>query len=289
MIELKKLVSEYLSENNKKTDKSPPGLYLLRREDEGAFEAVVYNPVVCLILQGSKITEANGQRVELSEGDALLVSHDLPVSSTITGASPQRPYLALVVSLDLSIVRGLYEQVGEVLQSEDRGQALTKSRVDDAWLDPVVRYTKLLENPVDTEVLGAQVLREIHYRLLMSPMGAMLRKLMTVDSHASRISKSILRIRQNFREPLAVADLAKDAGMSPSTFHGHFKSITGTSPLQYQKELRMIEARQLLLGGRESVSTASFSVGYESPTQFSREYTRKFGWPPSKDLGSQAA
>ena len=128
------------------------------------------------------------------------------------------------------------------------------------------------------------ILKEIHFRLLLSPIGGMLRNLLSVDSHASRISKSIQLIRASFKDPLKVPELAQAAGMSPSSFHEHFKSVTGTTPLQYQKDLRMIEARTLLSNGISSVSAAGFEVGYESPTHFSRDYSRKFGCSPKNHL-----
>ena len=167
-----------------------------------------------------------------------------------------------------------------------KGQAtsLSVSRADPAWTEPMVRYLELMRAPVDAQVLGPMILKEIHYRLLMSPIGGMLRNLLSVDSRASRVAKSIQWIRARFREPLIVGDLAQVAGMSPSSFHEHFKSVTGTTPLQYQKDLRMIEARTLLERGVPSVSFVGFEVGYESPTQFSRDYSRKFGCSPKHHL-----
>ena len=155
--------------------------------------------------------------------------------------------------------------------------------IDPAWLDPLERYLALMNRPLDARVLGPSLLREIHYRLLSSPIGGMLRNLLAVDSHASRIAKAIVQMRKGFRSPLAVADLARTAGMSASSFHDHFRSVTGTTPLQYVKELRLIEARRLLSDESCSVSAAAYCVGYESPTHFSRDYSRKFGCPPSQD------
>jgi AraC-like DNA-binding protein len=260
-----------------------PGLSVLRREAESAIEAYVYEPVVCLILQGSKVTAIGDQRVELQPGDALLVSHDLPVVSRITRASVEEPYLAVILSLDLGLVRSLYEEVAEAPAATDAVRSLSGGAVDPAWLAPLVRYFELIDNPLDAKVLGPSIRREIHYRLLLSPIGKMLRNLLVAGSHASRVAKAIERLRAGFRSPLSVAELAKTAGMSASTFHQHFKSVTGTTPLQYQKDLRLIEARALLAERNHSVSEAAFAVGYESPTHFSRDYSRKFGFPPSRD------
>ncbi len=257
-----------------------PAAHIFERTETTVFEAIVYNPVICLILQGRKEMSVGRRFIELDEGDVLLVSHDLPVASRITQASAERPYRALIVSLDLSILRGLYEQVGDAMPGKDHATSLSAAKADPAWTEPMVRYLELMDAPMDAQVLGPMILKEIHYRLLLSPIGGMLRNLLSVDSHASRISKSIQQIRARFREPLVVGELAQVAGMSQSSFHEHFKSVTGTTPLQYQKDLRMIEARALLERGVPSVSFAGFEVGYESATQFSRDYSRKFGCSP---------
>lgn len=263
-----------------------PKLTVLRKVEVTAFDAVVYNPVVCLILQGAKVTTIGDRITTLTAGDALIVSHDLPVQSKITVASVARPYLALILSVDLAIVRSLYEQVGSDLRESADARSLSSGPADPKLVDAVARYLALQDAALDAEVLGPSILREIHFRLLVSPTGGMLRSLLSVDSHASRISRAILKLRSEFRETLAVADLARVAGMSQSSFHGHFKLVTGTTPLQYQKDLRLIAARDLLRVGHHSVSAASFEVGYESPTHFSRDYQRKFGMTPSKEAAA---
>jgi AraC-like DNA-binding protein len=260
-----------------------PNLFVMRKEEISALEAVVYNPVICLILQGAKETTVGRQSVKLRVGDALLVSHDLPVVSKITLASPDIPYLALILSIDLGVIRSLYEQVGETVIEVPNARSLSAGPADPSWVEPLDRYLSLAGKPLEAKVLGPAILREVHFRLLMSPIGGMLRNLLSVDSHASRVGKAILKIRADFSKPLAVAILAETAGMSPSSFHEHFKSVTGTTPLQFQKDLRMIAARDLLQSGQNTVSAAGYEVGYESPTHFSRDYTRKFGVAPSKD------
>ncbi len=282
--ELEGQAERYFALRNEGRAGSLPNLHVLRRESVSAFEAVVYNPVVCLILRGRKETGIGTQSVTLQRGDALLVSHDLPVTSKITEASPAAPYLALILSLDLGIVRSLYEQVGEAVTDAPDARSLCANIAEGEWTEPLARYLAMMDRPLDAQVLGPAVLREIHFRLLLSPLGGMLRNLLSVDSHASRVAKAIARIRQEFRAPLAVADLARLVGMSQSSFHEHFKSVTGTTPLQYLKDLRLIEAQALLREGRRSVSSTSFEVGYESPTHFSRDYSRKFGCPPRQHL-----
>ncbi|MGB7319361.1 MAG: AraC family transcriptional regulator [Planktotalea sp.] len=238
---------------------------------------------MCLILQGCKVTSIGEQRVDLCAGEALLVSHDLPVTSRITNASNAAPYIALILSLDMGMVRSLYDQVADANIPEARARSLSAWPADPAWLAPLTRYVELMDNPLDAQVLGPSILREIHYRLLLSPNGGMLRRLLIADSHASRIAKAIQMLRREFRATLSVSDLAHSAGMSASSFHEHFKAVTGTTPLQYQKDLRLIQARALLVEKGWSVSETAFAVGYESPTHFSRDYSKKFAVPPSRD------
>lgn len=277
---LETLAERYFSEKAGGNITPLPSLLVLSRGVVSPIEAVVYNPVMCLILRGAKETGVGTQSVTLRRGDALLVSHDLPVTSKITEA----PYLALILSLDLGTVRSLYEQVGEAVTDAPEARALCANVAEGVWTEPLLRYLAMMDRPLDAQVLGPATLREIHFRLLMSPIGGMLRNLLAVDSHASRIAKAIARIRQGFREPLSVVDLARLAGMSPSSFHEHFKAVTGTTPLQYLKDLRLIEAQSMLREGRRSVSATSFEVGYESPTHFSRDYARRFGCPPREHL-----
>lgn len=277
-----KLSDEYLEEKHR-SGREMPGLSVFRREAPSDLEAFIYEPVICLILQGSKTTSIGDQTAILRPGDALLISHDLPVVSRITHASLREPYMALIFTLDLAMVRSLYNQVTPLPMPDTDARSLTAVPADPDWVAPLVRYLELMNSPMDAKVLGPSTRLEIHYRLLLSPIGGMLRHLLVADSHASRIAKAIEKVRTDFRSPLSVPDLARFAGMGASSFHTHFKSVTGTTPLQYQKDLRLIEAKTLLAESHKTVSEAAFSVGYESPTHFSRDYSRKFGVPPSQD------
>ena len=261
---------------------APQGASIYIREAVSDMESFLYEPVLCLVLQGSKVTSIGDQTAELLPGDALIVSHHLPVVSRITRASRNEPYLAAILTLDMSLMRGLHALLDEAAIPENHNRSLSHGPASAAWLEPLTRYFDLIDNPLDAKILGPSILREVHYRLLLTPLGGMLRKLMPLDSHASRIAKAIGEIRLGFRETLSVLDLARTVAMSPSSFHTHFKSITGTTPLQYQKELRLMEARTLLAAGTHSVSNVAFEVGYESSTHFSRDFARKFGLPPSK-------
>ena len=273
----------YADRNRQRNGIALPNLTVLQTIKVSEFDAVVYKPVVCLVLQGAKETTIGDQSVTLRPGSALIVSHDLPVQSRIISASPDTPYLALIVSLEHGVLRSLYEQISSVSDEMMPQRSLAAGPADAKVIETIGRYLALMNSSVEAEVLGPSILREIHFRLLMSPIGGMLRSLLSIDSHASRVAKAIVHIKRDFRQNLSIPELAQLAGMSQSSFHGHFKQVTGTTPLQYQKDLRMIAARDLLRAGRHSVASASFEVGYESPTHFSRDYQRKFGTAPSKE------
>lgn len=261
---------------------SMDGLLLLRQDSPSLFEATLYEPVLCLILQGRKQVSIGEQALSFGPGECLLVSHDLPVFSRITKA----PYLALVFKVDIATIRKLYDEVAASALDTERARAAVTQRADPGLLDALRRYLELSDSPANAKVLGPLISKEIHYRLLVAPFGGMLRSLIRHDSNASAVTRAIGHIRGDIRSPIAIPDLAQRVGMSASAFHKHFKTITATTPLQYQKELRLLEARRLLKSGGASVTTTAFEVGYESPSQFSREYARKFGVPPSQDMAN---
>jgi AraC-like DNA-binding protein len=255
------------------------GLHILRQHVATLSEPSLYEPVLCLILQGRKQVAIGDRTLSFGPGECLLVTHDLPVSSRIT----KTPYLALVFEVDLAAIRKLYDEVAELLVDERSARAAETHRASPELLDALRRYVQLAESPADAKVLAPLTSREIHYRLLMAPFGGMLRQLIRHDSAASAIARAIAHLRDNMRAPIAIPDLARRVGMSASSFHHHFKRTTATTPVQYQKELRLLEARRLLRTCGVSVTSAAFDVGYESASQFSREYARKFGAPPSRD------
>jgi AraC-like DNA-binding protein len=257
-----------------------PGLVLLRHHRPTAFESSIYQPVFCLIVEGAKQTTLGERTFPAKAGQCLLVSHDLPVVARITTA----PYLALLLDLDLEILRGTWDEVAEgLMRDTSASRAMEVQRAEPALIEALGRYVALASSPRDAKVLGPLVLKEIHYRLLTASFGGVLRRLVRHDSHESAIARAIAQLRRDFRVGVPIPTLARAAGMSTSAFHKHFKQVTSASPLQYQKDLRLLEARRLLLRGGVTVSTAAFDVGYESPNQFSREYARKFGAPPSRD------
>ena len=191
--------------------------------------------------------------------------------------------------VNLATIRKLYDEVAESELETERARAAETHRADPGLVDALGRYLALGDSPADAKVLGPLISKEIHYRLLMAPFGGMLRSLIRHDSDASAISRAIAHLRGDIRAPIAIPELARRVGMSVSAFHKHFKAITSTTPLQYQKELRLLEAQRLLRTPGATVTAAAFDVGYESPSQFSREYARKFGVPPSRDVVGQAS
>lgn len=264
------------------------GVVLLRRTKTTPLDAALYEPVVCLILQGSKETIVGDTALQLNPGQSLLVSHDIPIRARITQASAEHPYLAVVLALDLALARSLYDEVGEAAFEEPAARSLAVHDADPRLIDTLGRFLGMAEDPLEARVLLPQLRRELHFRVLMAPHGGMLRNLLRHDSHASNVARAISHIRRNFREAIPIPELARTVGMSASSLHKHFKQVTATTPLQYQKDLRLLEARRLLSAGADSVSQIAWSIGYESPNQFSREYSRKFGVSPRAHLGAAA-
>jgi AraC-like DNA-binding protein len=280
-------VQEHLEAKNQSSNSHHPwvpGLTLLSESNPTQFEAMIYEPVVCLILQGEKETTVAEHSVTIAEGQCIVVSHDLPVLARITKASPRRPYLSMVIQLDLGVLRSLYDEVGEAHEAAEGARSIEVGVVDEPTLRVIERYFALLDDPVEARVLLPLVTKELHFRLHQSNLGGMLRSLLRRDSNESNVARAIQTLRREFRSPLDVSSLAKSVGMSVSSFHKHFKLVTMTTPLQYQKDLRLTEARRLLRSGQATVSSAAFDVGYESASQFTREYGRKFGAPPRLDL-----
>ena len=254
-------------------------LGILRQPSPTALEAAIYEPAVVFVLQGRKETVLGVDAYPMHAGQCLLVSHDLPVVARIV----QAPYLALVFDLDLDTLRDLHEAMAGT-PAPTPSRALAVHAFDGRTADALLRHLEAATSAADAAVLGPLVSREIHYRLASAPFGALLRDLTHGDSHASAISRAIARLRREFRTPIEIPELARSVGMSASSFHKHFKAITAASPLQYRKGLQLLEARRLLRAGAVAVSSAAFDVGYESAAQFSRDYARRFGAPPSNDL-----
>lgn len=261
-----------------------PGLIAFQTPAPTPVEATIYVPIACVTLQGVKETRLRSNAWMFRPGETTIVSHDVPVTTRVTEASLAKPYRSLVLILDLGVLRSLYDQIGEVEFNEPTGTAIDIADADAAFIDAVGRYMAVAEDPIEARVIGPLIYRELHFRLLTAPHGGMLRRLLHLDSHASRVARAISHIRQNYHTSIAIPDLARIAGMSGSSFHTHFRAVTETTPLQYQKDLRLLEAKRLMAEEGIPVSRAAFDVGYESPTQFSRDYSRKFGTSPRADV-----
>lgn len=286
--QLTALAMQRLEKGEQKADpgRALPDVFVLKSDRPTPLGAALYEPVACLILQGAKDVLLGDVVHRLGRGDVLVVSHDVPVNSRITSARPGEPYVAVILSLDVSLLRSLYDEAGRVAgDAEGAGSdALASMVAGPPLVDAIARYLAVADDAIESRVLGGAIRREIHFRLLMSPSGGMLRSLLRHDSHASMIARAIARIRQDYRQTIVVPELAREVGMSASSLHKYFRAITSTTPLQFQKALRLLEARRLLFAGQHAVSDVAYEVGYESPSQFSREYARKFGGPPSSDL-----
>lgn len=258
-----------------------PRLALLRASETTRPGPAFYQPTFFLAVQGRKRLVVGDRVVEYDSAKCLMVSIDLPVTAAICEASPEKPYLAVGLRLDRATIAAMMlEMPGQI---DDGLASIAVGPVTEAILDPMVRLTRLLDRPDDIPVLAPLAEREILYRLLQGPQGPVLRQIALHDSRLSRIAKAIDWIRGHYQEPLRIGVLSEIAGMSPSSFHRHFKAATAMSPLQYQKQIRLQEARSLLLGQSASAGHVAFAVGYESASQFTREYARLFGAPPARD------
>jgi AraC-like DNA-binding protein len=265
-------------------DCAVPALRLSRFSAPSDVAALVYEPSLCLVAHGAKEVLLADETYRLNPAQSLLVSVDLPVTARVVEASPRYPYLAVRIALDTAVVGELLADglAAPPLGSSARGLAVTP--VDGPLVDAVTRLVGLLDSPQDIAPLAPLVLREITYRLLSGPQGSRMRQIAAAGAPAQRIARAIRWLKDHFADPLRIESLARHVRMSPSAFHLHFKAVTAMSPLQYQKRLRLQEARRLMLGEGLDAAEAAFRVGYESPSQFSREYRRLFGAPPRQDV-----
>lgn len=262
-----------------------PGLTIIRALSPSGLLHAISQPLVCLVLQGSKQVAMGDQVVNFSAGDSLLITADVPTVSQVTAASATAPYLSWVLELDPALIAELSLQMAAVPLAE--GVAVCVEPTDAEVADAALRLMRLVDRPATAPVLHGQWLRELHYWLLAGRHGPAVRRLGGLGSHAQRVGRAVALLRAEYAQPLPVARLAEVAGMSPSSFHQHFRAITSLSPLQFQKQLRLIEARRLMTAQGASASQAAFAVGYESVSQFNREYVRMFGQPPARDAQAQ--
>jgi AraC-like DNA-binding protein len=285
--ELVRNISAHISLDGKEAT-CVPGLSLYRSSIPTECVSAAYEPTLIVFVQGEKRINMGGTTLVCDGSTFLLTSVDLPVISQVTKASRKEPILALILKLEMPTVREILSQEEfHTLETASvaRGMAVGKSSVE--LLDACSRLLDLLDVPQDSPFLSNLIQREVIYRLLRGPQGKHLRAIATLGEQSNRTARAVAWLRENYAKPLRVEELASVAQMGVSTLHHHFRSLTAMSPLQYQKQLRLHTARvRMLMDGLDAAS-AAFEVGYESPSQFSREYSRFFGQPPMRDIKVQ--
>jgi len=244
----------------------------------------LYRSMICFILQGSKRIALNDNLLSYGSEHYLISALDLPLVGQILDAPEGQPYVAVSLVLDPAILTELATTIAPVRENEQKGIGITINPMTASLRDTLLRLLSLLDTPDDIAVLGPMVERELLYRLLQGPQGRLLRQIAQPEGALGGVRRAVAWIRSNYTSRLRIEQLCAASGMSRASLHRHFLSLTGLSPIQYQKLLRLQEARQLLLAGEHRAADVAFAVGYESASQFSREYLRQFGAPPARDV-----
>ncbi|GGJ05886.1 AraC family transcriptional regulator [Paenibacillus hunanensis] len=266
-----------------------PSLSIVRAEETSEPLVSVYKPSICVVAQGAKTAMIAEQSYRYDPYSFLITSVDLPIVGRISEATPAIPYLGLKLSFDTDVILDVVQLMDHSLldknaRTNETAAGITVNSMSPSIMDTVVRLLQLLDQPQDIPVLAPLMIRELVYRILQSEHGHVLYPFAVTDSYSSRIARTIQFIKQHYNEPLEMEQLARDVQLSSSAFHKHFKRITTMSPLQYQKTIRLQEAQRLMLTEAIPVGDAAFMVGYESPSQFSREYARLYGKPPMQNI-----
>lgn len=262
-----------------------PGVYLYHRISTAGSTHGIVGPSLCVIAQGSKEVLLGDEQFKYDTDNYLLLSMQLPLVSRIVEATRERPYLAFRLVLDPTVIAAVMVEAGEVARrGGDSVRGLAVSAMDEDLSNAVLRLVRLLDAPLEYRMLSPLIKREIVFRLLMGEQGARLRQAAVIGGQTHRIADAVEQVRNDFAQPLCIEDLARRLGMSVSGFHHHFKAVTAMSPLQFQKQVRLQEARRLMLSDGLDAASAGFKVGYDNPSHFSREYKRQFGEPPMRDV-----
>lgn len=271
--------------NEDKVSEVFPGLFIARSSKITQQIHTVYPTAFCVIAQGSKTVLLSDEVFRYDPGHYLISTVELPVISQVAEASEEKPYLSFRINLEPSMVASvMMESRLEIKKSDPQVKAMDVRPINADLLDAVVRLARLLDTPEQIKILAPLIIREIIFRLLSGEQGARLSHLLTGEGDTKRISKAVKKLRENIDQPLKIETIARDLGMSVSGFHHHFKSVTAMSPLQFQKQIRLQEARRLMLGEDLDVASAGFRVGYEDAAYFSRDYKKLFGAPPQRDI-----
>jgi AraC-like DNA-binding protein len=266
------------------------GLTILRSNHEKRPAHLIFKPALCIVVQGAKWAVFGDKRFDYRAGQALLVSVEMPALGRVAQASPSEPFLGLIIELDLAVMREVMESLHNPPKaSGEIGSGVFVTDFAGPLADCALRTVRLLDTPDAIDMLYPSIMREICYWLLTGPHGGEVARITLTNSHAQRIITAIHSLRDRFAETVRIDDLAATAQMSPSAFHRQFKALTSMTPLQYQKQMRLLEARRLLVSETANVEAAAFQVGYESASQFSREYSRMFGMPPRRDIATLRA
>jgi AraC-like DNA-binding protein len=261
-----------------------PGLHLNRVSQASERLHSVSTPSFCVIAQGSKEVSLGERCYRYDTEHYLLTTVELPITSCVVDASRDRPYLSVRVDLDPALVGSVMVEAGlPAPRGQSDAKAMVVSALDADLLDATLRLVRLIDSPAEARVLAPLVKREIVFRLLIGEQGHRLRHLPLLGGHSHRIAQAVERLRKDFDQPLRIERIARELGMSSSGFHDHFKAITDLSPLQFQKQLRLREARRLMLGEHLDAASAGFRVGYNDASHFSRDYKRHFGNAPARD------
>ncbi|NLU98149.1 AraC family transcriptional regulator [Marinomonas sp. UCMA 3892] len=258
------------------------GLTIVRSLRPGELQVAISKPLVAILLQGCKRVTTGLNNFEYGPGEAMIISADIPTVSQITKASAGAPYYSLVLELDIETLREL--QAAMPVEIHDTANSIHVEPILSDVADTACRLVRLFNEREALSILGKGLLRELHYWLLRSEHGEAVRALGVVDSHAARINRAIAILRRDFMHPIKIRELASTAGMSVSVFHKHFRTFTTLTPLQFQKQLRLIHARNQMLSKGVTISHAASAVGYSSISQFTREYARMFNVPPGRDI-----
>lgn len=268
-----------------------PALDLVRVSDVSMPLHAIYEPSLLLIAQGAKLVILGNESYRYDSASYLVTSVNLPISGQITQATPQQPFLSVKIRFDMTQILDIKHKLEQLGKGEEKGKAkedssrgLAVKTTSTALLDAVVRLVTLLKTPQDISVLAPLMITEILYRIVQDDQDNLIKQFTIVGSHAHAIASIITQINTNFSEPIVIQQLAEEANMSTSSLHAHFKRVTAMSPLQYQKLIRLQEARRLLLSELSDAAEVGYRVGYESPSQFSREYARMYGLPPISDM-----
>lgn len=262
-----------------------PALSIYRYQAPTELTSYMQEPSICLIAQGHKRVLLGEDEYFYDQNHYLITSIDLPLVAQILEASRQKPYLGLTLKLEKKhIAQMMVDHELSVSRTQDAGRGLAVSKITLSMVQSFLRLFDLLDQPEDIPVLAPLIQKEILYRLLTGEQGQRLRQISMIGSHSHQIARAIDWLKEHYDKTFKVDDLASYSGMSTSSLHYHFRALTAMSPLQFQKRLRLNVARQLMLMEQKDATTAAFEVGYESPSQFSREYSRLFGAPPSRDI-----